>query len=341
MFIAVMVGLALSAQFASFPRNLEMTPAREIALSCDRVWHGIVPEERPWERTKLIPEPKITNLYDLYDHVTKVGGGSAHSVYKATLREDRATARAGDVIALVVGSVSKDFKYKSYPLEFKAYNHLSKLRAEKISHFIPQLHGFYQADKFFPDDFYTSAYEKMKFKDRVVRVMEVDYLPQNYEQEYIGPGKKPMSPRVVFEEIIGRWAISEVLQCSITDDDGDVIRHYMLVDDPNFLAYHIRDKVYFFQPGLSPRQVDYDTFTLYTKKEPRQLYKWTGRVERFVEDPVMLAFLEGVKEVGLFQSIEENLRSFEVDEDDPRLKADNVTHLRIPVEYISYSVSCT
>lgn len=329
---AVVIGLVLSAQFVS--HTPQPTPSQEIAVSCDTVWNAIVPEDKLWLRAAFIAEPEISSLYDLYHTVEMIDAGTQHYVYKATLREDRETARAGDEIALVVGSVSAKYKDQSYPREFVAYEHLSRLRAEKISHFIPQIHGIYQADNFFPEGFYRGEYEEARFKGRVARVVEVDLLPFSYEKLYTGPDKQEMSPRIVFEHLIGKWAISEILNCSITDYDGDVTRHYMLVDDPNYLAYHIGEKIYLFEPGLSPRQVDYDTFHIYKKEGPLEPYTRTHGLEDDSKNPVLLTFLEEVEKVGLFKAIKENLSAYEVEADDPRLQADNVTHLRVPEEYL-------
>lgn len=329
---AVIVGLALSAQLVS--HYTQPTPSQLVTHSFDTVRDAIVPEDKPWMRAEFIAEPNIKDFSDLYSSLEKINGGTAHCVYKATLAQDRETADKGQEIALVVGSVSKDFKYQDFPRELKAYAHLSRLRAEKISHFIPEIHGVYQSETFFPDDFYISKHEERRFKNRVARVMEVDYLPLSYEEVYTGFSKKPMSPRVAFEDIIGKWAISEFLNCSIQDYDGNVIRHYMLACDPNYLAYYIGDKVYFFEPGLSPRQVDYDTFSIYKEERSREPYRYTDGIEDFVKDKTILKFLAEVKKVGLFQSIKETLGEFEIAADDPRLSKDNVTHLRIPEEYI-------
>ncbi|ACE06299.1 hypothetical protein Aasi_0937 [Candidatus Amoebophilus asiaticus 5a2] len=229
----------------------------------------------------------------------------------------------------------------------RTYACLSKLRLHNISPYIPEILGIYLAP-------YSETFKKeSRYGDRIVRegkpmvrIWEMDYLDKSYEDEYGKSSKKFMEPRVTFEEVIGRWAVGVVAKCQIDDEDGDVLGHHMLYYDPNYVVYHIADKLYLFEPGYSPRQVDYDdgscrdsNYSLKHHKEGsfpiRQdtYYQSSYMYERTPTHSIK-KFLEEIEMKGLFQSLKENLVEFEVSPTNPIPATDNVQHFYIPEEYI-------
>jgi hypothetical protein len=201
---------------------------------------------------------------------------------------------------------------------------------------------------------YSEIFKKeLRYGDRIimegkpmVRIWEMDYLDKSYEDEYEKSSKKSMEPRVIFEEIIGRWAVDVVAKCEINDEDGDVLRHHMLYYDPNYVVYHIDDKLYLFEPGYSPRQVDYDdgicrdsNYSLkhykegYLPSHQDKYYQSSYMHERAPTDSIK-RFLDEIEIKGLFRSIKDNLVEFEVSPTNPIPATDNVQHFYIPEEYI-------
>ena len=166
----------------------------------------------------------ITNTF--YRNMEYVGEGMSNRIFKARLIQDHATKSEGSTIALRVASASSLF----LPNILRTYARLYKLRLHNISPYMPEIYGVYIVP--------SSEVSKrgLENRDRIVRegksmvrICEMGYSDKSYEDEYgewYSP-KKSMDPRVIFEEIIGRWDVDVVAKCEINDDDEDVLRHHM------------------------------------------------------------------------------------------------------------------
>jgi hypothetical protein len=279
----------------------------------------------------FIPEYSMPNtLTTFYETVSFKNGGSSHLIFKAQLRQNRLQVNKGTEVALRVYSTKREKQDLWYSNNVWAYLHLSTLRERQITEFIPEIYGIYLTKD-------TEVFEHTYFeKGRYALVTEMEYLNGgNYENVYLG--KKTMSPRVAFEHLIGNWALYKVVGCSITDADGDVLRHYMVTHDSNYAAYHLGTKIYLFEPGYSARQVDFDDFVLW-KSSPERTFEQTADyyknyLDPWIQNDSIKKFLAQISQKGIVISAEDNLKEFEVSESNP-LPASHVKHFYLPDEML-------
>lgn len=276
-----------------------------------------------------IPEYGSPNPIDsFYEDIEAIGGGSTHRLFKTTLKQHRATVENGTTIALRVKETSSDKKKRWFPRSLEAAMHLSQLRELGLTYYIPEVYSVY----------YTPYDPSLGFSgnpDQVLLVVEMEHLETDYEREFHYNNRKPISPRVAFEHVIGKWALDRISGCSIMDPDGDVLRHYMLKDDPDYLVCHIGERSYIFPPGLSPRQIDYDDFIYYSRPISQKEFE-TGVIYQNsrdylldkVESSSIRSFLEQVPEKGFLRSVYDNLDEFKVSPSNP-LPSRGVRHLYI------------
>ena len=296
--------------------------------------HGLSkhdPDARP-------PELLLGQISSLYQNIKKVNAGSESAIFTAQLLHNREGLSKGTTVALRVRLSSA--RYRIIPADLKAHAHLQVLRESRITNYIPQIYGA----------FFTPFEEALRmqsyFPESPLFVSESDYLETDYDTEFGPDGDRPRSPRVAFEEIIGEWALQRIAGARITDLDGQVWRHFMLTHDPSYAVYHIGDKDYVLSPGLSPRKVDYDTYspfeansceTLSFRRYVKSLPSYLQR--EVITDVDMKTILEKIPTHGLFNSMKENLVSFEA-QNNPIPAGAPVTHFYISSQYFNDEEDC-
>lgn len=285
------------------------------------------------EVINMIPdiESAITTT-TFYTDIAVIGGGTRHKVFRARLNQDRGDKKVGQVVALRVGQACCKKEDRIVPRNLRAYGYIAKLSELGVTNYIPKIYGVY----FTP---FTEALKPEYVTEGPFFVSELEYLETDYERAFGSRGQRPRAPRVAFEEMIGRWAIYKIAKAYLNDADGNVLRHNMLKEDPNYAVYTIGDKSYLFPPGYSPRQVDFDDSHPYSsfktsdfKNVVRYLNSYQNRES--VNNASMRLFLENIPILGLFGSIREHLSEFEVSETNQIPAGAKVSYFRIPDEYI-------
>src|SRR3546814_549554 len=109
----------------------------------------------------------------------------------------------------------------------------------------------------------------------------------------------------------------------------------MLTQDANFVIYHIGNKSYIFEPGYSPRQIDYDDYFQLKGSSTKEKYflnciyagtkvedYYLSRASQKGKD-----FMQSIcNKKGLFASIEEHFKDYEVSEKNTIPTTKNVKH---------------
>ncbi len=259
-----------------------------------------------------------------YQNVTRINQGVENLIFKATLAHNRSSICKGETVALRVARLSPGFSRFNI-MQLLASLHLSKLREDSVSDFIPDIHGVYFTSCFPADEEIFRC--KPGFQ---LFFIEMDYIESSYlGKYYLSEDLKetiPVSPRVAFEEVIGRWAVAQKGQCSIDDPDGNVPRHRLLHHDSQFLVYQLGNKTYLFPPGYSPRQVDFDNFRFnFYFDGPRK------HLIDHVDSPSIKAFLSDIPDKGILCSAYDNLQDFEVSSTFPLPKS-GIKHRKLSEE---------
>lgn len=301
----------------SKPAEIALTPeARELEAAIQYFKEAFRTSESKDYKilTDKIPEfSSKETISSFYKDILRINGGSSHSIFQATLAQDRGEVKKGTLIALRIRSVSSKKDERFFPRAFEASMHLSRLQG--ITDYIPPIYGVYVG----PYDFALKSSHCREGYSLLVTEMEL--IDSDFETEY-DDKRNPMSSRVAFEEVIGRWAVSTKAHCHLSDPDGDVLRHHVLKKDPDHLVVHMGKKSYLFPPGYSPRQVDFDYFGYITPPTTKMFEEGhfphiQDYLSERVDSPSMKAFLKQVPEQGLLQSAYDNLKEFEVSDLNP------------------------
>lgn len=210
-----------------------------------------------------------------------------------------------------------------FPNHLVAYAKL--LQTKPLSTYIPKIFSTYYIQlknlpiSLQPDD--TSHMKEFygdRWSDEWLLCTEMEFIPNKLPTE--------ISPRVIFEEIIGLWAMTKVAGYSTNDFDGEVSRHHLYFNDLEPVCYQIKkDELYVFPPGFSPRKIDYDVFYATDKTLPFSINDNFFLFDRihFSNDPEvkkLRVFLNDLTQKGLFQSIKKHFIKFRISPEELAIK---------------------
>lgn len=145
--------------------------------------------------------------------------------------------------------------------------------------------------------------------------------------------KRPFPVRVVVEHNIGQWAAQHVANVELCTTQE---WYYGLKWDENYLAYHIGNQTYLFEPGYSPRYLAL-VHAKPLKSKKLQCSSWDrmaklNEVQAFT--PEVELFQRDLGSKGLFGSMAKHLKMYKVSEQRV-IPSSGVTHLYIPEALIN------
>lgn len=295
------------------------------------------------EKIVKLTRQEVQSLYT--DQGEFYNQGTANTIATVHLAQARGDVDPGTKIAV---RMRKDGM--GWQPNIDAYTMLEFLRETNITNYIPKIFGMYSTP--LKASILEAAYRKFRngIQYDSIECTETEFV--DGPEYFINLEKKvPLSaiPRIIVEEVIGMWAVRNVARLDITDLDGDVDRHHLLAYDRNYAVYHIDGDAYLFEPGYSPRQVDYDSnisvdrenerpsieFASQIKKVPYSYSRFCHVIEKLPTESLRNFVIDLCEGQGLFNSIKHNLAEYKISEDRPLPLTGNIKHFYIPDEYLS------
>lgn len=305
-------------------------------------------DSRHWrvpELSKKIPELTNEGVAALYQGGAEfLNGGMGNIIATVHIAKARENLVAGTKIAVRLrkGGIP-------WQPNLDAYAMLTDLRAKNITDYIPKMFAVYYSP--LDESIFERVYKKYRqsIPYSQIEVTEIEFLDgpdySPFELSKIVPAAD--IPRVLVLEAIGTWAVRRVAKMDLSDPDGDVSRHHLLTYDDNYVVYHIGDEAYLFEPGFSPRQVDYDSHenldrefdhdyivsASQVKKVPYSGSRFCG-YEDWMPENVKPFFHDFCNGKGLFNSIKEHFSDYKISVSRPMPTTKNIKHYYIPDDYL-------
>lgn len=274
------------------------------------------------EAGKLIPE--YSSAEEFYKETKYVGRGSDNIIFRTRVSEKHPEMPEDMEIVL---RIRRAESLRWLPPHIEAYARLSFI--VDMTPYIPRMYGVYYAKA--PS---FSVHPPFITAEDTVICTEMEYVQQANRNVYDVMHSSSPEPRILFEEVIGTWAVDEIAKCNIDDLDGDVGRHHLQQYDPFPTVYRIGKLLYRFPPGLSARKIDYDVLGYIKNDGPFRVGEYSYIYDMARGTP-WEKFVTDINSLGLFSSIKENFAEFQISETEFRNMGKNRTYFSIEQKYIN------
>lgn len=279
------------------------------------------------EWPNYIDTPQV--IQPLYDNIKKIGSGSRHDVYVATLRHDRQNVKRGTTIALRLKDIHQ--RTKSAPESLWAYSQVSMLRnynGYQITEYYPEIYGVYYGPlrpswRKHPMSKFFTSYEGMHYT-------EMEHISSSFLDEYKHKNTK-IPDNVIFEQCLGEWAAKKITKIAIADNKW---QHYGLKDVSYYRAYYIGNTTYLFEPGKTPKRIDLDNFTQMDKQQSMKKYQPNFALPKDAHSRNGRQVLEKISEEGLFRVFSKYFAAYKISTERPIPINQPVRHYYVPDEYL-------